>query len=187
MSLQLEIVEGPEAGRMIPLDRALEVGRADSADLVLDDEQASRRHAKIEPSGDGAVVTDLESSNGTFVNDQSVEGSRPLRPGDQIRLGLSVLQLRSEEQITRQASAVLPIPAIAPVGNDVLQPATPQDTPTAAAVAFPVTQGSEAEDDPAYKALATLVDSSVKQQTRIATFALLSISALAVLIYFGVR
>jgi pSer/pThr/pTyr-binding forkhead associated (FHA) protein len=187
MSLTLEIVEGPEAGRQIPLDRALDVGRSAEVDLTLDDEQASRRHARIELAGDGAVVTDLGSSNGTFVNDQSVEGARPIRPGDQIRVGLSVLQLRSQEQIQRQASAVLPIPTIAPVGPETLGSAAPAAPAPAGPNPFNVGNDPETEEDPAYKALATLVDTSVKQQTRIATFALLSLSALAVLIYFGVR
>lgn len=186
MSLTLEIVEGPEAGRQIPLDRSLDVGRSADVDLTLDDEQASRKHARIELSGDGAVVTDLGSSNGTFVNDQSVEGSRPIRPGDQVRVGLSVLQLRSADQIARQASAVLPIPTISAVGADVLQAAPPQAAPKGPNP-FNAGGDSEVEEDPAYTALATLVDTSVKHQTYIATFALLSISALAVLIYFGVR
>jgi pSer/pThr/pTyr-binding forkhead associated (FHA) protein len=170
----LEIVEGPSAGGQIPLTNALEVGRSGQAGLVLDDEQASRRHALIEPSTNGAVVTDLGSTNGTYVNEQPIHSRRELRRGDRIRVGLSVLELRSSADVGAQPSAVRPVPPFAPPGA-VLNPAP--------AAALPAADDSSE----AYRALERLVDVSVKQQTRTAVFAFLAASGLAVLIFFGVR
>jgi ABC transport system ATP-binding/permease protein len=66
--LSLEIVEGAEAGRRVALSSPLTVGRGEDADLVLADVLVSRRHARVTPSDTGAVVEDLGSRNGTFVN-----------------------------------------------------------------------------------------------------------------------
>ena len=100
--LILEIVEGPAAGQQLPLTQAVEAGRSADVGLSLSDEQASRHHARIEPSGGGAVVTDLDSSNGTYVNDQPISQPTQLRPGDRVRIGLSVLELRDRAPVTAQ-------------------------------------------------------------------------------------
>ncbi|HEY5731135.1 MAG TPA: FHA domain-containing protein, partial [Anaerolineales bacterium] len=66
------------------------IGREDSADLTIPSQAVSRRHAKLTREGDGYVIEDLGSSNGTFVNSQKVTGKRRLNAGDQIRLGNAV-------------------------------------------------------------------------------------------------
>jgi DNA-binding CsgD family transcriptional regulator len=82
---------------------ALEVGRltlgTDAAnDLVLPaDPTLSRLHAVLERYGAGWCVRDLDSRNGTFVNGQRVWRERPLRPGDELRVGATRLVYRSEE------------------------------------------------------------------------------------------
>lgn len=175
----IEIIEGPSAGTQLPLSGAIEAGRSQDAGLVLDDNEASRHHARIEPSGDGALVTDLGSTNGTFVNEQPIHARRVLRAGDRVRMGLSVLELRTAGQVRAQPSAARPIPPFAPPQAGVLRPA-PARPAVAAANA----------DDPssdAYGALERLVDVSVKRQTNLAVFAFLAASGLAVLIFFGVR
>src|SRR5215216_1147720 len=92
----LEIVEGAEAGRQIPLESVVEIGREPSLPLHLDDDaQASRRHARITVQGGQVVAEDLGSTNGTYVNDQPIHSPRDLRPGDRIRVGLTVIELRS--------------------------------------------------------------------------------------------
>jgi FHA domain-containing protein len=64
------------------------IGRAGDNDLAIDaDEFASVHHAKIEPRRDGVWVTDLDSTNGTFVNGVKVTRPRKLSPGDVIRVG----------------------------------------------------------------------------------------------------
>jgi nitrite reductase (NADH) large subunit len=59
--------------------------------LRLDDPGVSRRHALIEPDGDGVRLTDLGSRNGTFVNGAPVHGATPLRGGDRIVVGNTLL------------------------------------------------------------------------------------------------
>ncbi len=78
--ITLEIVEGPGAGRQVALDHELIIGRAPDVDMVLEDSQVSRRHAKVSPAPDGsAVVEDLGSANGTFINQNELIG--PCTPG----------------------------------------------------------------------------------------------------------
>ena len=60
--LILEIIEGPEAGLQLPLTQAVEAGRSADAGLTLSDDQASRHHARIEPSGAAAIASVLTST-----------------------------------------------------------------------------------------------------------------------------
>ena len=120
--LILEIVEGTEAGRQLPLDSVIDVGREPSLPLHLDDDtQVSRRHARIALQGGQVVVEDLGSTNGTYVNDQPISSPRSLNPGDKVRIGLTVLELRTRQQVAARPSAVQVRPALTAVGNDVLQ------------------------------------------------------------------
>jgi pSer/pThr/pTyr-binding forkhead associated (FHA) protein len=121
--LSLEIVEGAGAGRMVTLAGPVTVGRAGDADLVLADELISRHHAQITPSGSGAVVEDLGSRNGTFVNGEAVHGPTHLTPGDQLQLGVTLIELRSATQIAERPSAVHRVPpplAVPPRSPDYL-------------------------------------------------------------------
>src|ERR671910_266994 len=91
----LEIVEGPEAGRIIPLPGAVDIGRDASAGVVLQqDELLSRRHVRITPEADGARVEDLGSRNGTFVDGDQIFSPAHLAVDGQLLVGVSVLQLR---------------------------------------------------------------------------------------------
>src|SRR5262245_47658337 len=77
----------------LPRDGAVLVGRAPEADVVLDDDAVSRRHARI-LSADGLVtVTDLDSYNGTEVNGERIRGARTLFFGDTIAIGQALLVL----------------------------------------------------------------------------------------------
>lgn len=82
------IEQAPGSGER-RLEAPATVGRED-AEVELDDPEVSRRHAEISlgPEGD-AMVEDLGSSNGTWVNEVQVK-SRALRPGDQVRFGKTV-------------------------------------------------------------------------------------------------
>ena len=90
----LVIREGAEAGKEIPLDGALTLGRSDDADVVLDDPGVSRNHARVsdDPTA-GAVVEDLGSSNGTFVNGERIEGRHTLAEGDEIQVGGALIEI----------------------------------------------------------------------------------------------
>jgi pSer/pThr/pTyr-binding forkhead associated (FHA) protein len=128
--LSLEIVEGAGAGGMVGLAGPVTVGRGRDADLVLADELVSRHHAQITPSGSGAVVEDLGSRNGTFVNGEVIHGPTRLTPGDQLQLGVTLVELRSATQIAERPSAVHQVPpplAVPPRTPDYLAGTDPDD------------------------------------------------------------
>jgi hypothetical protein len=67
---------------------AFTVGRSSANDVELQgDDFASARHARFEPRGDGVWVSDLGSTNGTFVNGVKLNSPRKLRSGDVVRVG----------------------------------------------------------------------------------------------------
>jgi len=71
-----------------PLEKPLmTLGRDRECDLVLDYEYVSRRHARIERTGADYSILDWESTNGTFVNGQRIQGKQALTPGDHIDIG----------------------------------------------------------------------------------------------------
>lgn len=94
------VIYGPELGRRISLGTApFEIGRSSKNDLFIDQESISRHHARITYDGVGSyLVTDLNSTNGTFVNDQQVKEQR-LRDGDQVQIGRSILKFMTGENI----------------------------------------------------------------------------------------
>jgi sigma-B regulation protein RsbU (phosphoserine phosphatase) len=91
--MALLIVEhGPYAGTAFPLDAPeVTLGRSPTNHIVLDLPTISREHARIRQEGDTYVLEDLQSTNGTFLNDEPVT-QRPLHEGDHIRLGPATLR-----------------------------------------------------------------------------------------------
>jgi HD-GYP domain-containing protein (c-di-GMP phosphodiesterase class II) len=85
---------GKEVGRTVAVDtgQSLSLGRLKGCDVVVDDEAASRRHCTITAREDICVVTDLQSANGTFVNEKRIS-TADLQRGDKIRIGSTVLEL----------------------------------------------------------------------------------------------
>ncbi len=84
------LVEGPgAASRVIPVLAGLPVrlGRDAGVEIQLDDTRASRCHAAIEFDGAGATVTDLGSSNGTYLGARRIDDTARLRSGDVVRIG----------------------------------------------------------------------------------------------------
>jgi DNA-binding CsgD family transcriptional regulator len=105
---------------------ALEGGRltlgSDAAnDLALAaDPTLSRLHAVLERYGAGWCVRDLDSRNGTFVNGQRVWRERPLRPGDELRVGATRLVYRNEEPTSAGTQAGEPAPQLTRREREVL-------------------------------------------------------------------
>src|SRR5215213_5393503 len=125
--LILEIVEGANAGRQVPVETVVDIGREPSLPIHLDeDTQVSRRHARVTNQNGTATVEDLGSTNGTYVNDQPIHSPRMLTPGDRIRVGLTIFELRSPAQVRERASAVQVRPDITAVDNLVLAPVAEQ-------------------------------------------------------------
>jgi predicted component of type VI protein secretion system len=92
----ISCVRADRLGQSFRFDRdELVLGRAADADLVVDDLGASRRHAKLTRGPDGDwTITDLGSTNGTYVNRTRVSTPTAVGPGDEIRMGKATLELR---------------------------------------------------------------------------------------------
>jgi two-component system, NtrC family, response regulator AtoC len=75
----------------LPASGDIIIGRSESADLRIDDGSVSRRHARIVLDGSAAVIADLGSHNGTYVNKARVNGRRTLQPNDLIRIHKATL------------------------------------------------------------------------------------------------
>jgi hypothetical protein len=78
---------GHEPGMIYDLDGEAVLGRGAQADIRLDDPFASSRHARLFPQGHLFVLEDLASTNGTYLNEELLDGPRPLRRGDRLRIG----------------------------------------------------------------------------------------------------
>jgi pSer/pThr/pTyr-binding forkhead associated (FHA) protein len=78
----------------VRLEVATTIGRAPECELRLDDTYASQQHARIFGRNGSWYVEDLGSTNGTFVNEQRLAAPAMLTPGDRIRVGTTVLELR---------------------------------------------------------------------------------------------
>lgn len=92
----LIVTAGALAGTRIALDgRPIMIGRADDSTLVLDDDYASTRHARISQTGDDWYVEDLGSTNGTYLDRNKVSGPTRVPLGTPIRIGKTVIELRS--------------------------------------------------------------------------------------------
>ena len=122
------------------------IGRDDTADLVIDDSQASRRHARLEPTGHGAVIEDLGSTNGTFVNDSELHGRAEIGPDDELLVGVTVLQVRTPQAVQRQPTAARAVPsfAIPETRPTFADPVTAGQGPAAGAPATPACRSSSA-------------------------------------------
>jgi DNA-binding CsgD family transcriptional regulator len=109
---------------LVPLEgERLTVGRTDNNDVVLADERVSRLHAAFERVAGEWLVRDLGSRNGTFVDGDRVLATRPVRPGQEIRIGEIALFLRREGTgaVTREPTvADKAAPALTPRERDVL-------------------------------------------------------------------
>ncbi|MBO0877475.1 MAG: FHA domain-containing protein [Pseudonocardia sp.] len=91
----LVVTGGPLSGRTIELsDQQITLGRANDATLVLNDDYASSRHARIFPQDGQWIVEDLGSTNGTYLDRQKLTRPTPVRVGAPIRIGKTVLELR---------------------------------------------------------------------------------------------
>jgi pSer/pThr/pTyr-binding forkhead associated (FHA) protein len=77
--------------REYPLDRpVLTIGRHEDNDIVIDHMGVSGRHARVAVDGHSVILTDLQSTNGTFLNGRRVEQGE-LRPNDWITIGRHIL------------------------------------------------------------------------------------------------
>lgn len=91
----LVVTGGALTGMTIDLtDQQITMGRANDATLVLNDDYASTRHARIFPQDGQWIVEDLGSTNGTYLDRQKVTRPTPVPVGVPVRIGKTVLELR---------------------------------------------------------------------------------------------
>ncbi|EKF25907.1 FHA domain protein [Mycolicibacterium hassiacum DSM 44199] len=91
----LVVTEGALAGTRIPLgSQPILIGRADDSTLVLTDDYASTRHARLSPRGSEWYVEDLGSTNGTYLDRAKVTTAVRVPMGTPIRIGKTVIELR---------------------------------------------------------------------------------------------
>jgi pSer/pThr/pTyr-binding forkhead associated (FHA) protein len=92
---KLVVTEGPRTGTTIDLGQVpITIGRANDATLVVIDDYASSRHARIFEQGGQWIVEDLGSTNGTYLGRTKVTQPMPIQPGVPIRIGKTVIELR---------------------------------------------------------------------------------------------
>lgn len=93
---RLHVTGGSLTGTSVPLGtQPITLGRAHDSTIVLDDDFASSRHARVFPDPSGQwVVEDLGSTNGTYLDRTKINGPTPVPVGVPIRIGKTVLELR---------------------------------------------------------------------------------------------
>ncbi len=89
------IVRAPaeRAGQRFDVDAELTIGRASGCQVCLDDSYTSQLHARVFERDGEVFVDDLGSTNGTYLNDEKVSGPLPVRKGDRVRVGGTILEL----------------------------------------------------------------------------------------------
>jgi DNA-binding NtrC family response regulator/pSer/pThr/pTyr-binding forkhead associated (FHA) protein len=88
---------GPKQGLRIPLTERLILGRGATADLQLVDGKVSREHCRIDATGARAMIEDLGSQNGTYVNGEVINRPTPIAEGDEIMVGDTLLLVAGDQ------------------------------------------------------------------------------------------
>ena len=102
VAVTLRVLDGADRGRVFEdLNAPITIGREEGNSIQLNDERISRFHLKIQVDHEDLVLTDLESTNGTKVNNEEVQ-LRILRHGDMITLGRSTLLFDKRSQINKR-------------------------------------------------------------------------------------
>ncbi|MFH9086843.1 FHA domain-containing protein [Streptomyces sp. NPDC017673] len=93
---KLVVTEGTLTGTTVALQgQTITLGRAHDSTIVLDDDYASSRHARIYPDRDGQwIIEDLGSTNGTYLDRSRLTTPTPIPLGAPIRIGKTAIELR---------------------------------------------------------------------------------------------
>ncbi|WP_160255757.1 FHA domain-containing protein [Acinetobacter indicus] len=143
MTWKLQAITGEFTGQEISVDRDMLVGRHQEADVVLQSAEVSRKHAALLLKAEDLWVQDLNSSNGTFVNDLRIEQETPLHEGDIVQFAsfkFSVLapaksELLPDEPLAAAGTEVEQIPEL-----DVVETTTAAEPTETVAVKTPAQQ-----------------------------------------------
>lgn len=91
--LSLAVIDGPDAGSVFRIEKPrITVGRS-GADLIINDNDASRQHAAVEVRETAYTLHDLGSTNGTLVDGQKISSPQELQNHGEFQIGSSVLML----------------------------------------------------------------------------------------------
>jgi S1-C subfamily serine protease len=155
MKLRLQAIDSPKKPMFDFAGPTITIGRDAGCDLPMPGtSNVSGRHAQITLTPEGALLLDLESTNGTFLNDRRLEGRKKIRKGDYFRLGQTGPCFQVVE-LDLTSAAPMPAPAIAGTAREKVpsapaprsaaadytaapaMPAAPKAKPTPAPVAPP--------------------------------------------------
>lgn len=160
MTWKIQAITGELTGQEISIDRDMLVGRHQSADIVLQAAEISRKHAAFLLKEQALWVQDLNSSNGTFINDVRVEQEGLLKEGDIVQFAsfkFSVLEPAQEiAAVLIQPTEVV---VLEPVASDVIVPVTEQPSE---AVAVSETEAEEAFEQAEQNAAAEALEQAPK-------------------------
>lgn len=125
------------SGETYPIEGETLFGRGTESTIRLDDAEVSRKHASIYYEENNLMIRDEGSANGTFVNDERLEGVTVLQDGDQIRLGKTVMivQAVDTEDVTPTVLAPDEPPVLAAVPVRVQEPPPPSEPVESTAIA----------------------------------------------------
>lgn len=145
----LIVRDGPMTGRRLTVESEQTVGRED-ADFIIEDPEVSRRHAVIRPSGDDLEIEDQGSTNGTYVNDNRIEGPTNLAAGDIVRIGNTTLEVQptsdSSDTVVMQRRGGQTV--IAPTDAEPHAPTAAPEGPSSQPQWGPPSQRPDVGDDP---------------------------------------
>ena len=104
------VVSSPRASRIYDLEEGetLLVGRSSDIHVTVDDPMVSRIHTQVERREDGVSVMDRGSSNGTWVNGKMIEDRFMIGPGDEVKLGSTVLTIVEASALPAYRRSVMP-------------------------------------------------------------------------------
>jgi pSer/pThr/pTyr-binding forkhead associated (FHA) protein len=92
---KVSVIEGEKLkGKSFDLGDELIIGRAEKCHIVMDDTYVSQVHARIFSRGEGYLVEDLGSTNGTYLNRRRITAPSELQRGDRVKIGKTVLEAR---------------------------------------------------------------------------------------------
>ena len=100
----LVMIAGPFLGKKYPLvdEDEFTVGRDEKNFIVIDMDNVSRRHAQVTHRMGRFFVNDLQSTNGTYLNDEEIREEQPLRSGDLVKIGSAIFKFLSGNNIEQQ-------------------------------------------------------------------------------------
>jgi pSer/pThr/pTyr-binding forkhead associated (FHA) protein len=190
---RLRVVSGPAAGKTVDIEEEVVIGRED-ADLDIDDDELSRRHAVVRRHANRLQVEDLGSTNGTFVDGNRIAEPTLLGGGAEIKIGTTVLVVEGvlpvgSSESGRELGDARNVTRVSPSLGSPQAAAAPSATPSSA----PVTGQPAAQPQPT-QPLAPFHPPTQRRQKGLASrswlpvalsFGTVIIVAIALVIYFS--